>query len=181
MRDLYQYPDVVLADDVNRAYTVAEQLYQLRQKPTIMRIPSSRKNYIKEAILTRGARDISFLCYEQKTPFGWASGWERGCDFGPNEFTDSSIIFFEDKRHLEPLPRKFNSLISERIEFSDELKQSLERLEDRIGKPHNWWNFGGDRTAHICVQSEVNEIFSEIRNQLGDERIISPYRSSNVA
>lgn len=181
MTDLYQYPDVVLANDANRAYIVAEQLYRLRQKPTIISTPNRRRDYIKEAISTRGARDISFLSGRTQTPFGKAWGRENGYDFGPNGFTNSSIIFFEDKRHLESLPRKFNSLISERIEFSDELKQSLERLEDRIGKPRSWWNLGRDRTAHICVQDEVCEISTGIRNQLGDERIIGPYKSSKVA
>ncbi|MFP4402101.1 MAG: hypothetical protein ACLFPL_02620 [Candidatus Nanoarchaeia archaeon] len=176
MTGLYQHPDVVLADDANKAYLVAEQLYQLRQKPTIMRIPSNRKGSIKEAISTRGGRDIFFLGFKTKTPFGWASGWERDYDFGPNEFTSSPIMYFEDSEYLGSLPRRFNSFLGERIEFSNELKQSLERLEDRIGKPQNWWNFGGDRTAHICVQDEVNQIFREVKNQLGNERIIIPHR-----
>ena len=181
MRGLYQHPDIVVADDANKAYIVAEQLYQLRQKPTIMRIPSCRKKQIKDGILTRGARDISFLSFKTKTSFGWALGWERGYDFGPNEFTDSPIMYFEDPKHLESLPRGFNSFIGERIGFDDELKQSLKKLEDRIGESQNWLSLGRDRTAQICVQDEVNEVFSSIRNQLGDERIISPYRSRKAA
>ena len=175
------HPDILVVRDINVAQIVAEQLHELRLKPVKVVFPYHRKGILKDAISTRGGRKIAFLDARTKTPFGNAWGVESDYGFGPNEFTNFPIMYFQSSDLLRVLPRKYNTFTGERIEFDEKVKNAVGKLEDRIGKPHNWWNFGGDRTAHICVQDEVREIFTGIRNQLGNKRIISEYRSNKAA